>query len=282
MRRTMAVLSLFLLAACGASARASSESARPEVLDLWAEGRPAFGIYVPSENPRRPGQPAPESAGPDYTPAGGARLAANPLYDFLFLNLEGRYDRAAVEAIVAGMRSPEAVGRKALLVRIPSIESDGAEVTRQRVKEVLDLGADGVTIPHVRNVEEARLAISFFHDAGANVWSPSNPEGDKIAMLMVEDPTAVSQAKEIVDLPGYSVLATGIGSLRGALGGDAEGAEAGTQSVLAETKRAKLANILTANSRDVEQRIREGFLGLLMQGQGADEAIQIGRTAAGR
>ena len=72
------------------------------------------------------------------------------------------------------------------------------------------------------------------------------------------------------------------GLLRGALGGDAAGAEAGAQKVLAETKRAKLANMLTANTGDVEQRVNEGFTALLMQGTTADEAITLGRKAAGR
>ncbi len=299
MRRTMAILSLFALAGCsgGDSGPATDEAggapeqadpaavapARAGLIDLWSEGKPAFGVYVASENPRRRGETAPAPpAGPDYTAAGGERLAANPLYDYLFLNLEGAYDREAVQAIVEGMHAPSAVGRKALIVRIPSIEAAGAEATGQRVKEVLALGADGVTIPHVRDVEEAREALSFFREAGADVWSPSNPGGDKIAMLMVEDPEAVAQAGRIADLPGISVLATGIGSLRAALGGDAAGAEAGTQSTLVETKRAGLANMLTANSQDVEKRVGEGFLALLMQGEEADEAIRIGRAAAGR
>jgi hypothetical protein len=40
--------------------------------------------------------------------------------------------------------------------------------------------------------------------------------------------------------------------------------------------------MLTAGTQDVEQRVKEGFLALLMQGPTADEAIRLGRTAAGR
>lgn len=273
MRRAMAVLALLALGGCAAPPRA-------EVIDLWARGEPAFGVFVPNESPRRRGEPPPGA--PSYTVSGGERLGANPLYDFVFLNLEGGYDPAAVAAIAEGLRGPRAVGRKALLVRIPPIERDGAEAARERVREALALGADGVTIPHVRGVEEARQAIGFFRDAGANVWSPANPGGDRIAMLMIEDPGTLAEAREIAGLPGYSVLATGIGSLRAALGGDRAAAEAGTQRVLAETKRAGLANILTAGTADVVQRMEEGFLGLLMQGEAADEAIRVGRAAAGR
>jgi 2-keto-3-deoxy-L-rhamnonate aldolase RhmA len=99
---------------------------------------------------------------------------------------------------------------------------------------------------------------------------------------MLEDPDAVAAVDEIAALPGYSILACGIGSLRSALGGDREAAEAGVQRVLAASKRAGLVNMLTANTQDVATRIEQGFLALLMQGQNADEAIGVGRRVAGR
>ncbi len=273
------------------------------VIDLWMQGKAVFGVYVPNENPmpRGPGGPGgpggargaagapgappaerPPMPPPVYTVAGGEKLAMSPLYDYLFLNLEGAYDPAAVKAIAEGLRSPKAVSRKTLIVRIPPIDKDGPEAAKARVKEILDAGADGVTIPHILNIDEAKLALSFFADAKANVWSPSNPKGEKLAMLMLEDPKAVEQAKDVADLKGVSILACGIGSLAQAMGGDRAGAEAGTQKVLAESKRTKLVNMLTANVQDVEKRVKEGFLALLMNGPTADEAIKLGRAAAGR
>jgi 2-keto-3-deoxy-L-rhamnonate aldolase RhmA len=252
------------------------------LVELWAQGKPAFGVYAPNENPGPRGQRGQPPQPAVYTREGGEKLAMNPLYDYVFLNLEGGFDAAAVKAMVGGLRSPNAVSRKALIVRIPPIDKDGAASAKARVKEALDLGADGVTIPHVQSLDEATLAISFFQDAKANIWSPSNPGGRTIAMLMLEDPAAVAQARDVADLEGYSMLACGIGSLTQALGGDRAGAEAGTQKILAEAKRAKLPDMLTANPQDVEQRVKEGFLALLMQGPTADEAIRIGRAAAGR
>ncbi|MGE0462443.1 MAG: aldolase/citrate lyase family protein [Vicinamibacterales bacterium] len=276
-RLSVAVAALALLSALPASAQG-----RHAALDLWAQGKPAFGVYVPNENPQRfvRGQPPPKAI---YTKEGAAKLGANPLYDFVFLNLEGSYDPAAAKTVVDGLRSVQATGsRKTVIVRIPSIESDGVEATRTRVKEVLAAGADGVTIPHIRSLDEAKTALGFFQEAKANVWSPSNPNGTVIAMLMVEDPDAVAAAGQIADLKGLSVLACGIGSLRQALKGDAAGAEAGTQKVLAETKRTRLPNMLTANPQDVAQRVNEGFLGLLGQGASVDDMIRAGRQAAGR
>ena len=101
-------------------------------------------------------------------------------------------------------------------------------------------------------------------------------------MLMLEDPDAVAQATSVAGLEGFSILACGIGSLTQALGGDRAGAEAGTQRVLTESKRARLVNMLTASPHDVEKRVKEGFLAVLTQGQAADETIRLGRAAAGR
>jgi 2-keto-3-deoxy-L-rhamnonate aldolase RhmA len=262
MKRSLLAITFLVLAATAANA---------QVLDLWPHGQVAFGVYAPSEAER--GKP------PVYTAAGAAAAAANPLYDYVFLNLEGAYDPAAVKVYGDVLKKSS---RKTLIVRIPPISKDGADATKARVKEIFEAGADGVTIPHIRDLDEAKLALSFFTAAKADVWSPGNPKGTKLAMLMLEDPKAIAQRQEIADLPGISILACGIGSLAQALGGDRAGAEAGTQQVLVETKRVKIANMLTANAKDVEQRVTQGFLALLMQGAQADEAIKIGRAAARR
>ena len=256
------------------------------IIDLWSDGVATFGVFVPDERPREQGRRGQRSDNqrqpPLYTVEGGKRLAENPLYDFVFLNLEGSYDASFVEAIAEGLASQSAVSRKALLVRIPPIERDGQKATQLRVREVLEKGADGVVFPHIRSPEEARMAIGFMTEAGSDLWSASNPSGDKIAMIMIEDPDSLARIEETANVPGIGILACGIGSLTGALGGDREAAEAGNQKVLAEAKRIRAVDMITANSNDVSGRVEEGFLALLMRGAGADEAIQIGRVAAGR
>ena len=310
---TVPVFSLCALAAAaligpGLQAQGKHQNA---LIDLWMQGKPAFGVFVPNENappPRPAGLPRPEAppaapgaapgAGapgggrggpggggnrpkPLYTKAGGEKLAANPLYDFVFLNLEGAYDSAAVKAIAEGLGASGAGSRKSLIVRVPAFHEDPA-AGRMRIREVFAAGGDGVTFPHVENLDEARQILAAFQAETINVWTPDNPKGEKIAMMMLEDPAAVAQAAEFANLKGYSLLACGIGSLRGALKGDAAGAEAGTQKVLAETKRTRLVNMLTATAQDVEQRIKEGFLGILAQGQDPDSAIKTGRALAKR
>lgn len=255
--------------------------ARTSLIELWTDDVPAFGVFVPSDTEPGARGPDGERLPPTYTRAGGERLAQNPLLDYVFLNLEGSYDLASVSAIAEGLGSPSAVSDKTLLVRIPPISADGDAAARERVAEALAAGADGITIPHIRSAEEARLAVSFFEDIGADVWSPSNPDGTVIVMLMIEDPDALAEVEAIADVPGYSVLACGIGSLRSALG-DAEAAEAGNLRVLQEADRVGRPDIITANADDVARRIDEGFLGLLMSGADADAHIEVGRAAAGR
>ncbi len=261
------------------TATAASAQTRPATLDLWAAGKATFGVFVPDENPA----PRGPNRGPAvYTKAGGEKLAANPLIDFVFLNLEGHYDRDAVMAISEGLGKKGTPGRKLMLVRIPSLAEAGPAVTLTRIKEILAMGADGITLPHVENLDQGRQAISLFADARANVWSAANPTGNAVAMLMLEDPGAVAQAKDIADIGGYSVLACGIGSLTGALKGDRAAAEKGNQEILSETKRVKLVNMLTAGENDIAQRVKEGFGALLAQGRDTDAVIKIGRAAAGR
>jgi 2-keto-3-deoxy-L-rhamnonate aldolase RhmA len=253
---------------------------RHALVELWRAGVPGFGVFVPNER-------APDERGPDgerleplYTVEGGRRLAASPLYDYVFLNLEGAYDPSAVAAIAEGLRASGEMRPKSLLVRIPPISADGEAAARMRVVEALERGADGIVLPHVRSVAEARAAVAFF--AGLDVWSPDNVDGTVLAMLMLEDPDAVAVAAEIADIPGYSVLACGIGSLTRALEGDRAAAEAGNLEVLAHAIRVGKPDMITAGTGDVTQRLEEGFLGLLMSGAEADAAIEIGRAAAGR
>ncbi|NNF13310.1 MAG: host specificity protein [Gemmatimonadetes bacterium] len=266
--------------ALGVDQRAGTiQAQRATLVGLWSNGTPAFGVFVPSERERGARGPDGERLPPLYTAEGAARLAANPLLDYLFLNLEGSYDPEAVATVAAGLgEDPDA---PTLLVRIPPISADGATAARDRAMEALQAGADGIVFPHVRSAAEARQVVESMEWAGADVWSPSNPGGTVLAMVMIEDPGALEDAAAIADVEGYSVLACGIGSLSQALG-SREAGEAGNQRVLEEAKRVGRPDMITANAEDVAQRIDEGFLGLLMSGPEADEAIRVGRAAAGR
>ncbi len=289
MRRTGWLVALpfvsTFLGGCASAPKTSPSSATAgAALPLWKSATAAFGMFVPSE--RAPG--AVDASGnrlpPLYTENGATALAANPLLDYLFLNLEGAYDANAVRAMVRGVKLSRTTARPTLLVRIPTIEDAGVDTTRARVKEVLGLGADGVVIPHVRSAAEARTAAAFFTEAGAKVWSPANPNGTVIAMLMVEDRGAIADVSEIAAVKGYSLLSCGIGSLTRDMGGDALGAEAACKRTRDLGAKAGMPSMMTATAGTINDRIEKGYLGLLMSGtaEQASAIIRTGRATAKR
>jgi hypothetical protein len=101
-------------------------------------------------------------------------------------------------------------------------------------------------------------------------------------MLMLETPDVFAELEDIANIPGYSLLACGIGSLTNALGGDREAAEKLNLEVLAHSQRAGMADIITADTESVARRVNQGFLGLLVYGPTANEVIRLGRVASGR
>jgi 2-keto-3-deoxy-L-rhamnonate aldolase RhmA len=236
-----------------------------DLVELWAAGKTAFGYYV---------------TGMPFTVETGRDLAANPLLDFAFLNLEHDYALESAQNIAEGLRSAGEESAMELLVRVPPMSEAGVETTRARVNEILAMGADGVVFPHVQSAEEARTVVSFFE--GVNVWSPANPDGDIVVMLLLESPDVFAELEEIADTPGYSALVCGIGSLTNALGGDRDAAEKLNLEVLAHSQRVGMADVITANAESVAHRVNQGFLGLLVNGPTADEVIRLGRAAAGR
>ena len=97
-------------------------------------GKPAFGIYAPNENAGA-ARTRPPPGG--YTREGGEKLAMNPLYDFVFLNLEGSYDGAAIKAIADGLRSgdrrgPQGAHRPHPADREGSVPTRPARASRRR------------------------------------------------------------------------------------------------------------------------------------------------------
>lgn len=259
-------------------------AAQGTALTLWKANSPAFGIFVPSERPAGAVDSAGKRLPPLYTAGGAKALGENALLDYLFLNLEGAYDAEAVKNMVTGLRASSTTSRPTLLVRIPTIEAAGEDATKARVKEVLALGADGVVIPHVRSATEAQQAMSFFKDAKANVWSPANPKGTVVAMLMIEDKGAVADMQAIAAVPGYSLLSCGIGSLTGDMGGDRVGAEAACKQVRDVGTAKGMPSMMTANTATLADRMTKGYLGLLFSGtmEQVTPMLQAGRAAAKR
>ncbi|MFK7830108.1 MAG: aldolase/citrate lyase family protein [Congregibacter sp.] len=283
-RNFLAVLASALLTVTSLAqsdvAAAQTATINRDLIELWAAGRPAFGEYVTQKKANNKQAASASQKPASYTVQTGRDLAANSLLDFAFLSLEQHWDADSARNVAQGLRNEHGKSTLPLLVRIPPISVDGVDAARARVKEALALGADGVVIPHVLSAEEARTAVSFFE--GVSVWSPDNPQGEVVAMLIIEDPDVFLELEEIADIPGYSALVCGIGSLTSALGGDREAAEAINQQVLAQSQRAGKPNLTTVDAASVTLRVKQGFLGLLAYGPTSNEAIRLGKAAAGR
>jgi len=291
MKRLIVLFTTVALGACGSDAgqgapEAPAQSAltgdASKVLSTWVAGNAAYGVFVPSDGPPRDeeGNRLPAVYSADMAQS----LGENPLIEYLFLNLEPAWDAAAIEAMVEGLARVPATDRPVLLVRTPVPDEIGLEATGAQIAEALAKGADGVVIPHIQTPEQASTVVGFFESAGADVWSPQNPDGKILAMIMIEDPSAVEVAAAIADTPGYSVLACGIGSLTGAIGGDRNAGEAGCMAVLAEGNRVGVYSMMTAMTPEsVIDRIERGYLGILSFPSDEYEAmVQAGRDAQGR
>ena len=94
----------------GAQMALAQQKHQNVVIDLWALGKPAFGVYAPNEQPGPRGQRGQPPQPAVYTRGGGEKLAMNPLYDFVFLNLEGELRRGGGQG--DGGRAAQPEGRR--------------------------------------------------------------------------------------------------------------------------------------------------------------------------
>jgi 4-hydroxy-2-oxoheptanedioate aldolase len=103
------------------------------------------------------------------------------------------------------------------------------------IMRVLDLGAQGVLVPHIRNADDARRAVSaaLYPPDGSRGIGPNrgsqfgaipNDEyfksiNEEVAvMLMMEEADAVEAIDAITDVKGITALSIGLSDLSGSLG----------------------------------------------------------------
>jgi 4-hydroxy-2-oxoheptanedioate aldolase len=96
----------------------------------------------------------------------------------------------------------------------------------------------------------------------ADLW-PLNPQGDLLAMMMIESVEGLHNIDEIASVPGVGVIFPGQGSdLANAMGipGNAPEKEAALQTILKSCKAHNVACGVVANTpADVQKRIKEGW-----------------------
>ena len=96
----------------------------------------------------------------------------------------------------------------------------------------------------------------------ADVW-PLNPEGDLLAIAMIETAEGLKNANEIASVPGVGAIFIGVGGdLHQYLGvaQDSPALEAARQTILAACRAHNVpCGITTANQAETEKRLKEGW-----------------------
>lgn len=212
----------------------------------------------------------------DHTPEQGAIMGADPEPDFVFYSLEsGPFDIPALRAYMDAMETAAGVeGPAPVALRVPPIR-DGAEAARDHVRQGLEAGVAAIVFPHVTTRAEAELAVDAM---GTNTW-PNRPDGEHLAILIVEDREGIATLEEITTTPGVGVVFAGPGDLRRSYEGDMEAVEEAIQAVLAACRKAVVPCGVTAGSEDIAERIEQGFRVIIATDSAA---VGIGQRAAGR
>ena len=229
-----------------------------------------------------------------------ARTLARAPIDYVYVDMEhtpldfqglhmfniGMIDRAA--AAKKGSVAPNV----ALFARFPPEADEGAWV----VKQALDIGLHGVIFNGVDTREQALAAVKsmrypqlkgskYFEPAGkrgaapglatwiwgltteeyerhADLW-PLNPEGDLLAIAMIESVDGVKNLDAILSTPGIGAVFIGnANDLRHSMGVPATSPEVETarQTILAGCKRHNVAcGITVASGAEMNKRLDEGW-----------------------
>lgn len=253
---------------------------------------------------------------------GAASISSSSL-DFIIIDLEhSPVDFTRLEAYLLGMIDKRRIHSKGNLqmpvVPIVRLPANGRERSEFLVKQILDLGAFGVLVPHVNNADDAMAAVQAmrfpqmqgvpdFLPSGhrgvgygwaarywgltgteysdrADVW-PLDPSGELLLWLMIESGEAVENIHAILKTPGVSGVFVGPSDLAFSLGvpfNSPQVEEAIAKVVAACKETAVPCGTLTPGNRVVE-RLNQGFRFLAVGGDSGisssvQSALEAGRT----
>jgi 4-hydroxy-2-oxoheptanedioate aldolase len=229
-----------------------------------------------------------------------ARETARAPVDFVYADMEhSPLDFPGLAIFLLGLTDKAAILSKgnlqpnvALFARFPP----EADQSNWVVKQALDIGLMGVIFNGVDTKEQAVSAVRSMrypplkgetrrepigirgygtggatwawgvnaaeYERRADVW-PLNPEGDLLAVIMIESEEGLKNLNEIAAVPGVGALFLGAGSdLSRSMGvrPNAPELEAAFQQVLSACKSHKVACAITAGgAADVARRVKEGW-----------------------
>jgi 4-hydroxy-2-oxoheptanedioate aldolase len=285
MRRSVlfaaALLGVSLLATSGPAAQQRPVHLNP-VIEKLAQGKAFVGVNTG-----------------DLSLENARTLARAPI-DYVYVDMEHTpLDFQGLHLFNIGMIDRAAAARKAsvapnvaLFARFPPEADEGAWV----VKQALDLGLHGVIFNGVDTRAQALAAVQsmrypqlrgskIFEPAGkrgaapglatwiwgltteeyerhADLW-PLNPEGDLLAIAMIESTEGMKNLDAILSTPGIGAVFIGnANDLRHSMGVPATSPEVETarQTILAGCKRHNIAcGITVASGAEMNKRLDEGW-----------------------
>src|ERR1700737_3707393 len=212
------------------------------------------------------------------------------------LNLDGlAYCIAAMVDKAAVLKKGSAQQNVALFARFPPYGRD-LESNGWIVKKALDMGLMGIIFNGVDNKEQMTRLVRYMrypqqktseyqqppglrgfspgnaifawgissaeYERHADLW-PLNPEGDLLAIPMIETAEGLKNVNEIASVPGVGAIFIGAGSdLHQYLGvpQNSPEVEEARQTILAACKAHNVACGITATTRaDIDKRLKEGW-----------------------
>lgn len=266
-------------------------------VELMETEKPAFGVFSSNISIRA-----------------AASMAGSGL-DFVIIDMEhSPYDPTRLEGYLLGMVSKAEVLKNGLqhatlpMVRVPTA---GREQLQFVIKQVLDLGAMGIMVPHVDTAEDARAMVQasrfpqlkgvpdyepqgkrgvgygwaarYWGLSGgeyaqrADLW-PLDPKGELVLWVMIETGESVENCRAIATTPGVGGLFIGPSDLAFSLGvplGDPAVEEA-IEKVVAVAKETGVPLGTLCGGKEVEKRLAQGFRFLAVGGDSSSASVQEG------
>ena len=205
-----------------------------------------------------------------------------------------------VDDVEAGLNALKPAGAarpiRTPVVRIPH---EATQDYRHIVKQFLDAGVMGIIVPGVETAEQALFLVRSMryppqrmtkwelrqphgfrgwapggavalwgwtqddYATGADTW-PLNPDGELVAIAMIETPTAVANIREILAVPGLGAILIGQGDLSIATGVGTPGANPNhpeVEAAVAEVAKAcvEMKKLCGSYQGDIQTRLAQGF-----------------------
>jgi len=222
--------------------------------------------------------------------------------DFVFIDMEhSPFNMDGISSFVAAMNDKAytvkkgAQPRSALFVRMPPYASENAAWV---VKQALDIGVMGFVFNTVETKEAAENAVKSMRyppwkafpntqkgpvgirgwSPGGAVWAwgidteeyrrradlwPLNPDGDLMAIMIIETPLGIKNVDAIAQVPGVTVLSAAAGGdLSSSYGvpGNAPEIEVARQAILQACLKHNVACWITPTGKaDQDRRLKEGW-----------------------